>query len=165
MKLDRCRHIVSSLVAGGLLLVGVLLLLNGTSQAAPAAPGVLLFVTLGGSGTTCSQATPCPLQTALVQASDGDTIYVAGGTYTGTGSAVVTVTKSIILYGGWDGTLSDPVVRDPVGYPSTLDGEGARRVVHISGDITPTVDGFVIARGNATGLTTDCPGIHGTAAG
>ncbi len=35
--------------------------------------------------------------------SDGDTIYVAGGRYTGTGAAVVTVTKSIILYGGSDG--------------------------------------------------------------
>ena len=42
----------------------------------------------------CSQATPCDLQTALGLASDGNTIYVAAGTYTGAGGAAVTVTKS-----------------------------------------------------------------------
>jgi len=123
-------------------------------------PGVL-FVKPDGSGTDCSQASPCSLQTALAQSSDGATIYVAGGTYTGTGAAVITVTRSITLYGGWDGAASGPVVRDPDAHPTTLDGEGARRVVHISGDITPTLNGFIIARGNGTGLVADCYGPAG----
>jgi len=41
-----------------------------------------LFVRPDGSGTACSQASPCALQAALDQAGDGDTIYVAGGTRT-----------------------------------------------------------------------------------
>jgi hypothetical protein len=85
-------------------------------------------------------------------AGNGGTVYVAGGAYTGSGAAVVTVTKSITLYGGWDGTTATPVLRDPEAYPATLDGEDARRVVHISGDITPTVTGFIVTGGNATGL-------------
>ncbi len=56
---------------------------------------------------------------------------MAGGVYTGTGDAVITVTKSITLYAGWDGADSGPVERDPAAYPTTLDGENARRVVYI----------------------------------
>jgi hypothetical protein len=53
---------------------------------------------------------------------------------------VVTVTKSITLYGGWDGTTTTPPVRDPDAHPTTLDGEGVRRVVYISESISPTLD-------------------------
>ncbi|MBC7334855.1 MAG: right-handed parallel beta-helix repeat-containing protein, partial [Clostridia bacterium] len=77
---------------------------------------------------------------------------MAGGTYTGAGGAVITVTKSITLYGGWDGADSGPVVRDPETYPTVLDGEGQRRVIDLDGGlgpITPTIEGFVIANGNA----------------
>jgi hypothetical protein len=114
------------------------------------------FVKPGGSGPWCLQSDPCgSIQYAVDQCTpgNGDTIYVAGGIYTGTGSAVITVTKSITLYGGWDGTGSGAVVRDPALYPTTLDGEMARRVVYISGNITPTLDGFIVTRGNATGLS------------
>jgi hypothetical protein len=132
------QHIVFSVATGSLLLVGLFLLLNGTSQVARADPGDL-FVTHGGSGD-CSQATPCDLQTALGSVSDGNTIYVAADTCTGAGGAVVTVTKSITLYGGWDGTTTTPPVRDPDAHPTTLDGEGVRRVVYISESISPTLD-------------------------
>ncbi len=150
MNLSKYKHIVSSLVAGGLLLVGLFLLLNGAPQIVRADPGEL-FVTPTGSGD-CSQANPCDLQTALSTASDDDTVYLAQGTYTGTGGAVVTVTKSITLYSGWDGVSTGPVMRDPEAHVTTLDGQGQRRVVHLDGrlgPITPTVDGFVIANGNA----------------
>ena len=43
-------------------------------------------------------------------------------------------------------------MRDPDIHPSTLDGESRRRVVHISGDIPPLLDGLVIANGEAAGL-------------
>ena len=150
MNLSKYKHIVSSLVAGGLLLVGLFLLLNGAPQIARADPGDL-FVTLSGGGD-CSQGNPCDLQTALGTASDGDTIYIAGGVYTGSGGAVVTVTHSITLYGDWDGTTTTPPVRDPAAHPTTLDGEGARRGVYVNEDTAPTIDGFTITGGNATGL-------------
>jgi hypothetical protein len=147
MNLGKHKHIVFSLAASGMLLAGLLLLLNETSQKARAA-SVDLFVTPGGGGD-CSQGSPCDLQTALGSASNGDTIYLAGGTYTGSGGAVITVTQSITLCGGWDGATTPPVVRDPDSYPTILSGEDSRLVVHISGDIAPTIDGFIITGGEA----------------
>ena len=134
----------------------VLALLVGLqmTRAAPASPD--LFVSATGSGSACSRFMPCALQTALSRTVDGDTIYVAGRAYTGTGSAVITLTKSITLYGGWDGSQFGPIVRDPTRHPTILDGQGQRRVVHISGNITPTLDGFIITHGNATGLLANC---------
>jgi fibronectin-binding autotransporter adhesin len=156
MNLDKCRSIVFALAMGGLFLAALFVLLGGASPVARADPGSL-FISPTGSGTECSQANPCALQTALSLANDGDILYLAQGTYTGTGAAVITLTRSITLYGGWDGAPSGPVTRDPAAYPTVLDGERARRVVYISGDITPTLDGLIIARGNATGLTEGCP--------
>jgi len=130
--------------------MGLVLLLLASLQRARAASATL-FVKPGGSGTLCTQLASCALQTALDQATDGDTIYVAVGAYTGTGGAVITVTKSITLYGGWDGAGSGPVVRDPLAYPTTLDGEEQRRVVYIEPNLAPTLDGFVITRGHSNG--------------
>jgi hypothetical protein len=110
---------------------------------------------MDGAGTACLQDAPCALQTALAQATGGDTIYVAQGTYTGTGAAVVTITQSITLCGGWDGTTTTPVVRASQTYPTTLDGEGQRRVVYIPEQsfayITPTLEGLRLTNGSASG--------------
>ena len=140
-----------AILAATVLSLGLLLLTNLWVPPASADPGTL-FVKPDGTGTECSQANPCALQTALAQAADGDTIYLAGGTYTGTGAAVITITQSITLYGGWDGVGSGPVVRDPDVYTTTIDGENLRRVVYISGTVSPVLDGLVIANGNAAGL-------------
>lgn len=113
-----------------------------------------------GSSGSCTQDQPCSLQTALGLAQNGDTIYVAQGIYTHTGAAVITITRSITVAGGWDGIGSGPVNRNAELYQSILDGEEARRVIYISGNITPTIDGFTIANGNATGiLLSGCPSI------
>jgi hypothetical protein len=79
-------------------------------------------------------------------------VYVAGGVYTGSGGAVVTVTRNITLYGGWDGTTATPPVRNPSLYPTRLDGQDARRVLYVGEHITLTIDGFIIARGNASNV-------------
>jgi hypothetical protein len=150
MHLSKYKHIVFSIVTGGLFLVGLFLLLNGTPQIARADPGDL-FVTPGGSGD-CSQVAPCDLQTAIGLASDGNAIYLTEGIYTGSGGAVVTVTRSIALYGGWDGSATMPPARDPAAHPTTIDGEGARRGVYVGGDITPTLQGLRITHGDAAGL-------------
>lgn len=151
--------IIFSLTSGGLLLLALLLLSGGHGEVH--ADSSTLFVKPDGIGIACTQAEPCALQTALAQAGNGDTIYLARGTYKGTGAAVITLTQSVSLYGGWDGAPSGPVVRDPAVHPTILDGEGQRRVVYISGDITPTLDGLIITGGNATGLTDRCPSIGG----
>jgi hypothetical protein len=158
MDLSKFKPVVFSMAASGLLLAGLFLLVQGTTPTARADPGSL-FVTANGNGVVCTQANPCDLATALNQSSHGDTIYVAQGIYTSASAAVATVTKSITLFGGWDASLAMPPVRDPEVYPTTLDGENARRVVYISGNITPTLDGFIVTRGNASSAAAD-PG-HG----
>jgi len=145
------RSIVLRLLGGGLLAVGLFCLLAVSPRVAWADPGVL-FASPTGSGSACSQDAPCQLQTALSQAADGDTIYLAQGTYTGSGAAVITLTKSITLYGGWDGAANGPVMRDPQAYSTTIDGEGMRRGVYISGGVAPVLDGLIITGGNATGF-------------
>jgi hypothetical protein len=124
------------------------------AQATPAAAN--LFVKPDGTSTTCDRLDPCSIQTALEQAANGDSIYAARGDYTGKGTDVISVTKSVTLYGGWNGQAIGPILRDPARFPSVLDGERKRRVVRISENITPTLDGFTIANGNATGLIADC---------
>jgi hypothetical protein len=118
-----------------------------------ASPGDL-FVTISGSGPDCLQAQPCDLQTALGMPQNGDTIYIAQGVYTGTGGAVVTVTRSITLYGGWDGSTETPPVRAPETYTSTLDGEGQRRAAYVHGSVSeyimPTLDGLRLTNGRVS---------------
>lgn len=134
-----------------LTLIGLLLLFALMSSSVTAQASTL-FVAPDGTGTACTQAHPCALSTALARAHDGDTLYLAEGRYTGTGAAVITLTKSITLYGGWDGAAGGPVARDPDAHPTTLDGENHRRVVYIEGPINPVLDGLILTNGNATGL-------------
>jgi hypothetical protein len=148
MNLSQGKRLVFGLVPGGLLLVGLFLLLNGAAHMARADSGDL-FVTTGGSGD-CSQANPCDLQMALETASDGAALYVAEGTYTGRGGAVLTVTHSLTLHGGWDGTTASPPVCDPGAHPTTMDAEGTRRGVYISDSLTVTLEGFTVTNGVAS---------------
>lgn len=148
------KHIAIKLLSlfftmtGGIAGAGLLL-----SVLAPVAQatGSDRFVKTNGAGSTCSQAAPCLLTTALTQSVSGDNIYVAAGTYTGTGQAVISLTVSVGLYGGWDGASSGGVVRNPSTNVSILDGQNQRRVIYINASLTPTIDGFTITRGNAVG--------------
>jgi parallel beta-helix repeat protein len=136
--------------------LGFILILVAGLRITSAAPNGLLFVTSGGSGTTCSQSAPCQLQTALNQAIPGDTIYVAAGAYTGSGTAVVAITQSLTLYGGWNGDPTGPIVRDSDEFETVLNGQDQRRVISITkpgvAAVAVTIDGFTIRGGDATGL-------------
>ena len=137
----------------GLLAVGLLLVWTDRAAADPG----MLFVRPDGTGNACAQAQPCALQTALSQAADGDVLVLASGTYVGSGAAVVTITETISTStAGGTARRAGRSVRDPELYPTTLDGQGQRRVVHISGTITPTLSDLTIANGNASGLTDLC---------
>jgi len=158
------------------ILIGLALLFATTARLATAA-AVDRFVTVNGSGSTCSQASPCSLQTAISLSADGDTIHVAGGVYTGTAFAVIAPSTSVTLQGGWDGSAVGTVVRNPRVYTTTLDGENQRRGVYFNGDISVTLDGFRVTRGlavegagiaaYASGLMTvrDCVIVSNTATG
>jgi hypothetical protein len=132
----------------------------------PVKAAATVFVSPSGSGAACSQAVPCNLVTGLSTAISGDTVLAAAGTYTGTGSQVVTLNKNINFYGGWSGNTIGAPTRDPATYVSILDGQNVRRVITISGGVSvqPTVDGWTIRNGNATALTTNCSA-YGPAAG
>ncbi len=140
-------RVVLSLAAGALLLAVLLLLLDGAFHVAYANPGAL-FATTDGTGTDCTPGQPCALSQAVAQAIDGDTIYVAQGAYTSTGEAVLVITKSIALYGGWDGNAGPGSLVLPGTYTTTLDGEDARRVVYITGTVSPRLDGFTLQNGS-----------------
>jgi hypothetical protein len=143
------KRIVNCLAAVGLALVGLLLLLSGTSQAARAAAAIRYVAPAGNDAGMCLDvAHPCSTIDYVVGiANPSDEIWLAGGTYTGTGAAVITITKSITLYGGWDGAT--PGVRNPQIYPTTVDAQNARQGVIISGAITVTLEGFTMTNGVA----------------
>jgi len=63
---------------------------------------------------------------------------------------VVALTKTVILRGGYDATFADPP--DPDANPTTLDARQLGRVISITGDISPTIEGFTITGGDASGL-------------
>lgn len=114
-------------------------------------PAGNVFVSPSGTGSSCTQSSPCSLSTALGTAAAGSMVYLAQGTYTGTGTAVASIGKNLTLYGGWDGKTSQPPVRDPKKYVSSLDGQNRRRAILIQGAASVTVDGLTITRGNAAG--------------
>ena len=90
---------------------------------------------------------PCAtVQRAVDQAQADDTVKVAEGIYTGTGDNVVYIHESITLQGGY--TTANWTDRDPVANSTTLDGEGSRQVVTISGTVPVTVDGFRLINGS-----------------
>jgi hypothetical protein len=145
------QRVLLSLLAAGALLVLLLFVQSTLTDPVRAETATMdYFASSTGSGTLCAMNQPCLITVALSLAGDGDTIYVAQGTYTTTATSVVLVSNSITLYGGWDGLISFPVTRNPKLYPTILDGEYARRVVLINSSITPTIDGFFITRGSAS---------------
>jgi PKD repeat protein len=109
--------------------------------------GSELFASPSGSGAECSQAVPCTLPGALSKAQDGDTVILAGGTYTSAESEVARIEKSIALIGGWDGAPTGPPSIDPENPQSILDGEDARRAVWIKAGSFPFLQRLAIRRG------------------
>ena len=101
----------------------------------------------------CGAVAPCYAhpQAAIDAASAGDEIRVAAGVYAGVISRGGTmqaayVDKSITLRGGY--RLADWVL-DPANNPTTLDAQSQGRVLTISGDIAPVIEGFRLTRGAA----------------
>jgi parallel beta-helix repeat protein len=101
---------------------------------------------------------PCytAVQAAVDDADDpSDVIKVAAGIYTGVSARagvtqVVYISKTVTVRGGY--TTDDWGTPDAKTNPTTLDAMGQGRVLYITGDIGPTIEGLRITGGDATGL-------------
>jgi hypothetical protein len=153
----RLIAILASLL--GLALLALVLVLG---QAVPvqASPGVL-YVALGVS---CGSTPNCyaSVQAAVDAAAPGDEIRVATGIYTdisvrsrndvtttGVVSQVVYISKTVTIRGGYNANFS---ICNPDVYSTTVDAQGQGRVIYITGNISPTIEGLRITGGDATGL-------------
>jgi uncharacterized repeat protein (TIGR01451 family) len=148
--------------SGVIAVAAILFGLVGPAEPVRADPGEL-YVAPGGD---CGGASPCydNVQAAVDAAAEGDVIKVATGVYTGVqarpappgynGPAVVTqvvyISKTVIVQGGYTVTNWDN--SDSTSYPTTLDAQRNGRVLFITGDVSPTVEGMRITRGDAVGL-------------
>ena len=100
------------------------------------------------------------IQDAVDKAVNGDVIKVAAGTYTdintkGGTVQVVYLDKSITIRGGYTTNFTEPP--DPEANPTTLDAKGKGRVLNITGDVSPTIEGLHITGGD--------PLLHGNIGG
>jgi fibronectin-binding autotransporter adhesin len=114
---------------------------------------------------------PAPCHTTIQEAVDavspGDVIQVATGVYTdvhgllappgypnpptsGIITQVVYISKAVTIRGGYTTAFTDPP--NPETNQTTLDAQGEGRVLFITGNISPTIEGLHITNGDATGL-------------
>ena len=95
----------------------------------------------------CNQpAYPCrTVQYAHDSATSGDSILLAAGTYTTTGSAVLSATKSITIIGGLSTT--NWLTPEPVANPTILSGQGVRRGLYIDSSASVAIADLTIADG------------------
>lgn len=103
------------------------------------------------------------VQYAVDSAVEGWVIKVASGVYTqvharprrdvqttGVVTQVVYLSKTLTLQGGY--TTTNWSTADPETNPTVLDAKGWGRVVYVTGDISPTVEGFFLRGGDADRL-------------
>jgi hypothetical protein len=100
---------------------------------------------------------PCylTLQAAIDAATDGDVIKIATGTYTEVNhyagqSQLAYLSKTLTIRGGYPPTFAEPA--NPEAYPTSLDAEGKGRVLYITGEISPIIEGLRISGGDASEL-------------
>ena len=101
------------------------------------------------------------IQPAVDVSSSGDELWVAAGTYTGTGDQAVNLKAGISLYGGFAGSETERGQRDWKAHLTIIDGQKARRCV--TAVSSTVVDGFTIRNGRTAfcagmydGMATNC---------
>ena len=110
----------------------------------PTAPGT--YPPSGNDANGCqAPATPCATINGALNKPGfvaGDTILVATGVYTGTGTEVVLLNKNATLSGGWNAAFTTQ------SGASTIDGQGARRGMTVDFGRTAVVERFTVQNGN-----------------
>jgi len=146
----RIKQLFISLTLGLGLTLALLWLLNGDMPFAHADSPHYVAPDCTGVPAPCHTT----IQEAVDAAAPGDEILVAAGVYTdihqrGTITQVVYISKTVTIRGGYNADFS---AWDPDTYSTTLDAQGQGRVLYITGDISPTIEGLRITGGDATGL-------------
>ncbi|MGD9029734.1 MAG: right-handed parallel beta-helix repeat-containing protein [Anaerolineae bacterium] len=161
---SRRRLLFAALVVALGLAVGLLGLVGGFGRQpfVRADAGDVYCVTPGGGTYAACTEVFTHVQAAVDAAIGSEEIRIAAGTYTGvrnvpvlstdsfTATQVLVITKAVTIRGGY--TPSDWTTPDPAANPTTLDAQGQGRVLVISGNTAPTVEGLRIMGGDATGL-------------
>ena len=94
-----------------------------------------------GSTTACATINGALNKPGFVA---GDSILVATGVYTGTGTEVVLLNKSTTLSGGWDAGF---IIQSGT---SIIDGQGARRGITVNSGVTAIMERFAVQNGSAS---------------
>jgi hypothetical protein len=119
-----------------------------------------------GTGVTFSSTDASAVQSAVDSANPGDTIKVAGycaGIQSREGTTqTVYISKTLTVQGGY--TVTNWITPYPITQPTTLDAQELGRVLYITGDISPTIEGLHVTGGNAAGLSGD-PWVKDTGGG
>ncbi len=115
------------------------------------APAAVWYVNAASSsatpdGQTWAMAHPA-IQSAVDAAAAGDEVWVAAGTYTGTGDQVVNLKEGITLYGGFAGTETTRDGRGVDPAATVIFGDYTRRC--ITANETNVVDGLTLQYGHA----------------
>ena len=112
------------------------------------------------TGNDCRDSgIPCAtVQHAVDVAAPGDEIRVATGAYTGVQARagvtqVVYISKTVAVRGGY--TTTNWATPYPITQPTTLDAQKQGRVLYVTGDISPNIEGLHITGGDATDLGGD----------
>jgi hypothetical protein len=72
--------------------------------AAPAADAEVRYAAPTGSGTACSQATPCPLAEAITEAEAGDEVIITAGSYA-VGPTLMPKSPKVFVHGDFSGPM------------------------------------------------------------
>jgi len=126
----------------------------------PARAGSTWYVSPSGSGTLCTQASPCEIGSCVqTKAAWGDTILAKEGTYKANDPSsqyLLYIYKSLTIIGSCKFEATGPVSCDMSRMTSILDGETDRRVIAVQGiagnGLNVYIGGFYIMRGNANGM-------------
>jgi len=143
--------LMSSTLAACAAAIALLWLLGGglSASAAPIINAPAAELQVCPSGCTYSS-----VQAAVDAAGPGDVIKVAQGTYTDIHvragiTQVVYISKTVTVRGGYNAGFT---AWDPTAHPTTLDAQGQGRVLYLTGNITPTIEGLRITGGDARGF-------------
>ena len=154
-----------ALACGLALLTGLLLAIGvaRTPEVARAQGPTIRYVdcaTGDNSDNDCiTSAVPCAtVQHAVDAAAPGDEIRVATGVYTGVQARagvtqVVYISETVTVRGGY--TTTNWATPYPITQPTTLDAQKQGRVLYVTGDISPNIEGLRITGGDALGLGGD----------
>ncbi len=144
MRKRNPRFLLSALIAVAFLLIA---LGSTRTVAAPTAAAQCVNQT----GTNCDAACNgcyASIQAAVDAATSGDTVRIAGGSYTDPGGTVISITNQVTVIGGWDPTCDSHA---PEIYPVVLDAQRMGSVVVVDSAGEVWLSYLILTGGNGTG--------------